>query len=155
MAQRLVRNTRKAVLGGVAAGFGDYLEVDPVLIRLIFVLLCVAGGSGLLLYLVCWLIMPRDDEQPGPEGRPAPPADRFAEEVREAGERVVDSLKRTTADAGRGRLLAGLILIVLGTLFLIDRFADLWWLDVWRLWPLLLIGAGVALLLRSRRGATS
>lgn len=152
MARRLVRNTRKAILGGVAAGLGDYLDVDPVLIRLIFVLLCIAGGSGFLLYVVCWLIMPRDDEEPVPGGQPPPPADRFVDEMREAGERVADSIRRTTAGPGRGRLLAGLALIAIGLLFLIDRFANVWWLDFWRLWPILLIAAGVALLLRSRRG---
>lgn len=146
MAQRLVRNSRNAVLGGVAAGFGDYLEVDPVLIRLIFVLLCIAGGSGVLLYLVCWLVMPRDDQA---EPTVGVPAEHFAEEVREAGERVAANLRRTTSQPGRGRLLAGLALIAFGFLFLLDRFTNIWWLDFWRLWPLLLIAAGVAILVRS------
>lgn len=151
MARRLVRKTGDAVLGGVAAGFGEYLDVDPVLIRLMFILLCIAGGSGMLLYLVCWLIMPRDVERyEGTASRSSPSADQLVDEMWQAGERVAGQIRRRTGDPGRGRLLAGGVLIGIGLLFLLDRFSSIWWLDFWRLWPLLLIAAGVALLRRSR-----
>ena len=151
MARRLVRKTGNAVLGGVAAGFGEYLDVDPVLIRLMFILLCLAGGSGLLIYLVCWLIMPRDDEPAGRAADSEPPAaDRFVDEMKQAGERFAGEIRRQSEAPGRGRFLAGAALIGIGLLFLVDRFSSVWWLDFWRLWPLLLIGAGLAILLRSR-----
>jgi len=155
MDRRLTRKTRSAILGGVAAGFGDYLEIDAVLVRLIFIFLCLAGGSGLLLYLVCWLIMPRDDDVAA-AGEPAqaPPADRFVEEVREAGERVVGNIKRTADSAGRGRLIGGMILILIGTLFLIDQFLPTAWLSFQYLWPLVIIAVGVAVLMQGGRRAT-
>ena len=37
---------------------GDYFDIDPVLIRLIFVVLCFWGGAGLILYIVSWIIVP-------------------------------------------------------------------------------------------------
>jgi phage shock protein PspC (stress-responsive transcriptional regulator) len=46
------------VIGGVAAGLGEYLDVDVVVVRLAFVALAVLGGSGLLLYLAGWLLIP-------------------------------------------------------------------------------------------------
>ena len=61
MPRRLTRDTQRAVLGGVAAGFGRYLDVDPVLARLGFVLLAFVNGLGILFYLACWLLMPRAD----------------------------------------------------------------------------------------------
>ena len=156
MAQRLTRNTSNSILGGVAAGFGDYLDVDPVLIRLVFILLCLAGGSGLLLYLVCWLIIPpREEAVAGSDATPTPAADGFAEEVREAGERMVDNLKRSASEPGRGRILAGVVLSGLGGLFLLDQFSPLWWLGFGYLWPLLLIAAGVFIIVRSHRGTPS
>jgi phage shock protein C len=155
MDRRLTRNTRDAVLGGVAAGFGDYLEIDAVLVRLIFIFLCLAGGSGLLFYLVCWLIMPRDDDV-ADAGDPAqaPPADRFAGEVREAGERVVGNIKRSAGSPGRGRLIGGMVLILIGSLFLIDQFLPTAWLSFQYLWPLVIIAIGVAVLVQGAQRAT-
>ncbi|MFQ5671012.1 MAG: PspC domain-containing protein [Acidobacteriota bacterium] len=148
MARRLTRNMRRSVIGGVAAGLGDHLDIDPVLIRLAFITLCLAGGSGLLLYIVCWLVMPRDDEQ---EASARAPGQQFADEVREAGGRVMDGIRRTTAEPGRARLIGGLFLILLGALLLMDQFLPLHWLRFRYLWPLVLIGIGVALLVKSRK----
>jgi phage shock protein PspC (stress-responsive transcriptional regulator) len=56
--RRLYRDTENAVLGGVCSGLGMYLNVNTVLLRLIFFLLFWFGGSGILLYIVCWIIIP-------------------------------------------------------------------------------------------------
>jgi phage shock protein PspC (stress-responsive transcriptional regulator) len=48
------------MIGGVAGGLGRYFDVDPVLFRIAFVVLCFAGGAGLLAYLGLWLITPSD-----------------------------------------------------------------------------------------------
>jgi len=151
MAKRLTRNTRDAMLGGVAAGFGDYLDMDPVLIRLVFIILCFAGGSGLIAYIVAWLIMPRDDQENAGPGT-VPPADQFVEEVREAGERVVDNLRRSSGDPGRGRLIVGLVLMALGFLLLMNQFYSLDWLRFRYLWPLALVGVGVMLFIQGLKG---
>ncbi|MCZ6600626.1 MAG: PspC domain-containing protein [Acidobacteria bacterium] len=154
MARRLTRNTRKAILGGVAAGFGDYIDMDPVLIRLIFIILCLAGGAGLIIYIVAWLVMPRDDQvdqEGASEGMP-PPADQFANEVKAAGERVVDNIRRSTTDAGRGRVIGGLILMLLGFLFLMNQIYSLDWLRFRYLWPLVLVGVGVMLFIQGMKG---
>jgi phage shock protein PspC (stress-responsive transcriptional regulator) len=58
--QRLVRTPDRKI-AGVAAGIGHYLVVDPTIVRLAFVLLAFAGGIGILLYLVCWLVMPKGE----------------------------------------------------------------------------------------------
>jgi phage shock protein PspC (stress-responsive transcriptional regulator) len=56
--RRLYRDTENAVLGGVCSGLGIYLNVNAVLLRLMFFLLFWFGGSGILLYIVCWIIIP-------------------------------------------------------------------------------------------------
>lgn len=58
--KRLYRNKREAKIGGVCAGLGDYFDIDPVLIRLLFVILCFWGGAGIILYLVAWIIVPEN-----------------------------------------------------------------------------------------------
>lgn len=56
--RRLFRDTQHGMIAGVAAGLAAYLSIDVVIIRLLFVALVFAGGSGILLYVVLWLIMP-------------------------------------------------------------------------------------------------
>lgn len=58
---RLRRSTDDKMIAGVAAGLARHLEVDVSLVRLAFVALAVFGGSGLVLYLVAWLVMPSDE----------------------------------------------------------------------------------------------
>ena len=62
----LRRRATDRVIGGVAAGIADYLNVDPVLIRAAFVGLVIFGGAGLVLYLGAWLLIPVEghDESP-------------------------------------------------------------------------------------------
>ena len=58
--KRLYRSNTDVMLSGVAAGLAEYFNLDPTLIRLLFVLLGLAtGGAALLAYLVMWIIVPR------------------------------------------------------------------------------------------------
>ena len=57
---RLTRSTDDKVLGGLAGGLGRYFGIDPVVFRIAFVVLTLAGGSCILLYLVGWLMIPDD-----------------------------------------------------------------------------------------------
>jgi phage shock protein PspC (stress-responsive transcriptional regulator) len=57
---QLARSSRNRVLFGVCGGLGERFGWDPVWIRLAFVLLTLAGGPGVVLYLVMTLIVPRD-----------------------------------------------------------------------------------------------
>jgi phage shock protein C len=52
--KRLMRSTTERMIAGVAGGLGEYFNMDPTLVRLIFVLLALAGGPGLILYLILW-----------------------------------------------------------------------------------------------------
>lgn len=56
--KHLTRDAQNKKIAGVCAGFGNYLGADPTVIRLIFALCVIFGGSGLLIYLICWLVMP-------------------------------------------------------------------------------------------------
>ncbi len=55
---KLYRSLKNRVIAGVAGGLGEYLNIDPVVIRIIFIVLTVFSGSGVLLYLIMWLIIP-------------------------------------------------------------------------------------------------
>jgi phage shock protein C len=56
--KRLYRSRNERMIGGVCAGLANYLNADPTLIRLLMVLFALAGGPGLLAYLILWIVVP-------------------------------------------------------------------------------------------------
>lgn len=58
--RRLKRSSRDKKIGGVCGGFGEYFNVDPTLVRVLWILAILLGGTGLLLYLILWIVMPLD-----------------------------------------------------------------------------------------------
>ena len=59
MEKRLYRSNTRTVVGGVCGGIGEYFEIDPAFIRILFVLLALANGIGVLVYIASWIIIPR------------------------------------------------------------------------------------------------
>lgn len=57
----LRRSTADAPIGGVAGGIAEHFGIDPLLVRIAFVVLVLVGGSSLILYLGLWLVLPKDD----------------------------------------------------------------------------------------------
>ncbi|MFH1786490.1 MAG: PspC domain-containing protein [archaeon] len=58
--KRLYRSGEDKLVAGVCGGLGEYLEMDPTLIRIAWAVAILVGGIGLLLYLVCWLVVPKN-----------------------------------------------------------------------------------------------
>jgi phage shock protein C len=60
--RKLYRSRANRTIAGVCCGLADYFGVDPTLIRVIFVVLNVLGGAGIVLYLLLWIIVPNEPE---------------------------------------------------------------------------------------------
>jgi phage shock protein C len=151
MARTLTRDPGRAVLGGVAAGFGRYLDVDPVLVRLAFVILFFANGIGLLLYLASWALMPKEGAPTaaGPAG-----VEGAIAGARDAAEEAARAIAGSAEDSGGARLVVGYCLIALGVVLLLHNLDWIRWphwarLEV--LWPIVLVGMGAGLVHRSLR----
>ena len=56
--KRLTRSNNK-MIGGVSAGLAEYLDIDPTIVRIVWVLMVLFAGFGILLYIILWLIMPK------------------------------------------------------------------------------------------------
>ena len=157
------RDTQNAVFGGVAAGLGDYFDVDPLLVRLGFVFLAFINGIGLLFYLVCWVAIPAQGLDAGNHSREewADQAKRASEKVaadaRRAGQAAAASVRGATGAMGSAtrkaaqpaRTLLGVFLIGFGLLLLADELGMLdWpiWANLATLWPVILIAMGASLM---------
>jgi phage shock protein C len=150
---RVVRIRSEGILGGVCAGLGAYLRIDPVFVRIFFVLLAFADGVGFIAYLILWLVLPdasRDEGQ------------ALEATVRENAGELAEKARSLGGDFSRGfegahpqlPMIIGGALIVLGIAFLIDNLNIAWlsWIRYELMWPFLLILAGVVLLVRRARG---
>lgn len=146
--KRLYRSRTNRVIAGVAGGIGEYFDIDPLVVRLIFVLLAIGGGSGVLLYLVAWLIIPEEPETGASNKEKHAEKERsetLESSVKDMAETVEKSAKRMGES---GNATAGLILLVLGVLFLLQTITGF---NVWgALWPLILVALGVGLIARSK-----
>jgi phage shock protein C len=58
--KRIYRSTKERVIAGVCGGMGEYFDKDPVLFRILFVLVTLCLGFGVLAYLVFWISIPKD-----------------------------------------------------------------------------------------------
>jgi len=61
--KRLFRSRSSRVIAGVCGGIGEYFNIDPVIVRIIWVVVTLLGGAGLLAYIIAWIAIPngRDD----------------------------------------------------------------------------------------------
>ncbi len=58
--KRLYKSGNERILGGVCGGIGEYFDVDPTIIRLLWILFVLFFGLGILLYFIAWFIIPRN-----------------------------------------------------------------------------------------------
>ena len=156
MPRKLTRDTRHGVVAGVAAGFGRYLDVDPVLARLGFVLLVFVNGLGLLVYLAGWALMPVADAVPA--DAPAQPGagagfDAGFKSLRDASSQIAEEVRKPGGEPASAQLAVGSVLVLTGGLLLAHNLGLLhwpYWMRFSTLWPLLLVALGLGLVAKSR-----
>jgi phage shock protein PspC (stress-responsive transcriptional regulator) len=141
--KRLYRSQKNSVIAGVCGGLADYFNVDPILIRGLFIVAILAGGGGVLVYIVLWIITP---VEAGVFSRPVENKSATNEESvkEEFKSEYMEEQKKPKND---GSLWGGIILIALGAMFLVDRFIKD--IDFGDLWPLILVVVGVILISKS------
>ena len=154
MPTRLERSTTNKVIGGVCGGIAEYLQVDPTLVRVFFVIsIFLTAGLAILGYIVLLVLMPQPGAHPPfVQGAPmttAAPGDPNA--AASTADTTVMSPRPAPAPedpaaAERRRATFGYFLVALGVVFLlanIGAFRIVRW-DL--VWPLVFIGAGALLL---------
>lgn len=133
MSQQLVRSESDRMIAGVCGGLANYLSIDPVFVRLAFVLLGLASGIGVALYLIMWVVMPSDSQ------------DMSANIVFD--DQMPDDPAALKASERNSAVTVGGLLVLFGLFFLLNQWG---WLGG-ALWPLIFIGAGLFVILRRDR----
>jgi phage shock protein C len=134
--KKLYLSGEDKMVAGVCGGIAEYLNIDAIWVRLVFLITAFTSGVGLIAYIIFWILVPENPKQNNNEKTVA------EEKVSEFSEKIKDS----KVDSSNGRYLGGLILISIGGIFL---FEELFWSINWDfIWPVLLIGLGVYILVK-------
>lgn len=141
--RQLYRSRTNSVIGGVAGGLAEYFNLDPLVVRILFVVLAIVGGGGVILYVALWIFVP---ENPDPgfqtfNTKNMENETKFDQKYEQGNK---EPWRDPVRNKNNGNLIGGLILITLGVLFLLDRFMPR--VDFGDLWPVILIVAGIAVL---------
>jgi len=140
--KKFYRSRTDRILFGVCGGLGKYFGVDPILFRLLFVLLFLMEGAGVLLYIIMVVITPeepgRSDKEKDLEGE----FDELAGKIERKAEELSGENRPKKSEADDSRSMLGMVIIILGMFLLAKQFFPMDWLDTDILWSVLIIGIG-------------
>ncbi|MCX7735187.1 MAG: PspC domain-containing protein [Candidatus Kapabacteria bacterium] len=145
--KRLYRIEKNKVFGGVCGGLAEYFEVDPVLVRVLFVVLFFGWGISLLAYIILWIVTPKKSDIIIEK---ANNTDENQESINYVDERFKEINHR---EIKNHRLFGGFILIAIGTLWLFSNIFEFFDLSIF--FPILIILIGIFILLNSKYSGIS
>lgn len=151
MAKKLHRSNSQKVLGGVAGGIAEYFDIDPVLVRILFLIALFGAGASILVYIIMWIIIPVSPYMPEnfyhENYNPSEPNNQ-SKDSKNPSESNSFEYSQSDSDSSRSlKLFFGIALIVIGLLSFLDQFIHI--IDFKWLFPSLLIAIGVYLMFRA------
>ena len=155
MAKKLYRSTTDKMLGGVAGGLADYFDIDSTLVRVLFIVVVFLGGGGIIAYIILWIVVPQkpyelpkypfnQQSSAGESGSGTSSGESRSDTFSVANGSVASSM----AHPSNKQIWVAIVLIVIGGLLLLDNIFPRFDFD--HFWPVILIGIGIGLLLKSK-----
>ena len=165
------------MIGGVAGGLANYFDIDPTIVRVLFVITIFIGGGGILAYIILWIVVPEDpvlytpgekkdntekentekssdttNEQKNYSGN-----ENINNVIREVEQDIHDATKQAKKNIdnvikdvrNNKKVFGGTLLIFLGILFLLDNLFPSF--DLGQYWPLILIIVGIGIILKATK----
>ncbi|ADL68616.1 phage shock protein C, PspC [Thermoanaerobacterium thermosaccharolyticum DSM 571] len=131
MDKRLYRSRNQVIIGGVCGGIAEYFDIDVTIVRLIWALIALVGGTGVLLYIIAWIVVPENPHQ-------LKNSDFNSSDVNEV--KDTENAKVVTGGKRSGEIF-GWILIAIGVYLLARTFIPWFYLKLF--WPVILIAFGL------------
>ena len=159
MEKRFYRSREDKKLAGVCGGIAEYFEVDPTLVRLIWVVFTFVGGAGVIAYIIAAIIMPEKPMDISEDETYIEIEEVDEEELnKEEGTATFQKPRDHRSDNRRNEpkgdnnnVAIGLALVVLGSLFFSRNFLRIHWIDFSYIWPVALILIGVYVIVNQRK----
>ena len=152
MKKKLYRSSKDCMIGGVCGGIAEYFDVDSTLVRLLTVLIVLLGGAGVIAYIIGWIIIPKNPEQDSDKNFEK--REKLKEKIKKGAEDVIKEVKEHfeseepyhKSERNR-RILGGIIVIVIGIIFLLNSLFP--WVAWGSLWPVILIVIGITIMIQA------
>lgn len=152
MQKKLYRSRKDYMIAGVCGGIAEYFDVDSTLVRLLAVLITLLGGAGVVAYIIAWIVIPKNPEQVSDEDFEK--REKLKEKIKKGAKDIIEEVKEHfdseefchKSEKNR-RILGGIIVIVIGLIFLLNSFFP--WIGWGRLWPLILIAVGITIIIQA------
>ncbi len=140
MERKLYRDEQHKVIGGVCAGLAAYLNIDVSIVRVLFLLAFILKGSGGLIYIIMWIVLPK---------RPFAVLDPGVDYIVQP-EGTAGYVNPAAQKPSGGRQVGGIVLIAVGVLLLLNEFDFIPDFDYEYFWPTVLIVVGLIFIFTSR-----
>lgn len=141
MAKKLYRSEKEKIIAGVAGGLGEYFDIDPVIVRIVFILLTLLHGAGIIIYIALALVVPRQ----GAEEK----LKEVAEGVEKGTEKLISKMRKQKWMKPSRAI--GIIALAAGVIVILTRYFPSSWFRWDVFWAVVLIVMGVYLLLRKKQ----
>lgn len=169
---KLYRSRIDRMIGGVAGGLANYFDIDPTLVRVLFVVSIFIGGGGILAYIIIWIVVPEEQiifqsASQGPQSHQANSdseesnsntnqksskfdANNISAEINKKVNEATNEINKIVDEArSNKKVFGGTILILLGLLFLLDNLFPRF--DFSDYWPIVLIAIGIGIIIKATR----
>jgi phage shock protein PspC (stress-responsive transcriptional regulator) len=145
--RKIFRSIDDYMVAGVCGGLADYFNIDSSLIRIIFVLLALSGGSGVLIYLILWLVVPKEvgvEKEINREEK----VKEFAEDVKSKVKTMANEIKTDVKIKKMKKVnILGIILVLVGLMAIWNQLSPM--TIQWNFfWPGLLILIGILVMFK-------
>lgn len=144
---RLYRSETNKIIAGVCGGLGEYFNIDPTIIRILFILFTLLHGAGLLIYIIMWVLIPTENQATTNSN------DHIKENVEEMKQRAKSfahdlRMSKNPTNRDDSRLWWSILIIAVGFFFLFRNFGLFDELNLGQFWPVILIVLGLVFILR-------
>ena len=142
--KKIYRNQTNELVAGVCSGLADYFEIDATLVRIIFVVLGIGGGSGVLIYLVLWFVIPANEVVEKGER-----LEKVGKEIEGKVKTVAKEIKKEVKTEKRSGDFLGMVLVILGGVLLVEKIAPRF-INWEYFWPIMMVVLGGYLIFRKK-----
>ena len=170
--KKLHRSRIDRMIAGVCGGLAKYFDIDPTIVRVLFVVSIFIGGGGIVAYIILWIVVPEEQlifqsagqdsqtyqNEPGSEESNSNKdqesskidSSSFSAEVNKKVNEATNEINKIVEEArSNKKVFGGTILILLGILFLLDNLLPHF--DFGDYWPIILIVVGLGIIIKASR----